>query len=122
MKHEDAMYTLQIHVHDWPEVLVVSYMNFPEKVARGCVENEACDRQTCPLLWSTKCVPESHGKLFDRQWTITTLSTIDEVAKLDNVSPNNEYGVGLGPIVVNSGGERISLAPPTTIRCYAKKG
>ena len=52
-----------------------------------------------------KIIPDSHGNLFDRQWTITTLSTIAEVAKLDNVSPNNEYGFGWGPLVVKSGGK-----------------
>ncbi len=119
MKHEDAMSTLRIHVHNWPEDSVVSYMNSLEKVARRCAENEAYDRQTCPLSWSKKRVPDSHGKLFDCQWTITTLSTIVEVAKLDNVSSNNEPGVGLGPIVVKYGGKIVSLAPSMTNRCYA---
>ena len=40
---------------------------------------------------------------------------------LDSVSPSNDPGVGLGPIVVKSGGKIISLAPPMTIRSFAKK-
>ena len=118
MKDEDAMSTIRIHVHNWPEESVVRYMSYVERIARGSAANEVYDRMTCPLLWSIKPVPNSGRKLFDRQWTITTLSAIAEVAKLDSVSPNNESGVGLGPIVVKSGGKIISLAPPMTIRSY----
>lgn len=121
MKDEDAMSTIRIHVHNWPEQSVVRYMSYVERIARGSATNEVYDRMTCPLLWSIKPVPDSGRKLFDRQWTITTLSAIAEVAKLGSVSPDNESGVGLGPIVVKSGGKIISLAPPMTIRSYAKK-
>ena len=40
---------------------------------------------------------------------------------MDSVSPNIESGVGLSPIVVKFGGRIISLAPPMTIRSYAKR-
>ncbi len=72
-------------------------------------------------MWLKKVVPESGGKLFDRQLTITTLPAIAEVAKLHCVCPFNKSGYGSGPIVVKSGGKVISLAPPMTIRSYAKK-
>ena len=49
------------------------------------------------------------------------MDPIAELAKLDCVSPDNESGVGVGPLVVKSGGKVISLAPPMTVRCYAKK-
>jgi hypothetical protein len=121
MKDEDAMSTIKVIVHNWPEDSVVTYMNNVEMTARGTAEHEAYNRMTCPLLWSKKVVPESGGKLFDRQWTITTLPAIAEVAKLHCVCPFNESGYGSGPIVVKSGGKVISLAPPMTIRSYAKK-
>ncbi len=41
--------------------------------------------------------------------------------KAELCSPYNEPGVGLGPIVVKSGGTVVSLAPPMTIRSYTKK-
>ena len=46
---------------------MVTYMKQVETTARGTAEHEAYDRMTCPLLWSKKVVPESGGKLFDRQ-------------------------------------------------------
>jgi hypothetical protein len=57
MKDEDAMSTLRIYVHNWPEESVVSYMSSLEKVAMGSAENEAYDGQTCSLLWSEKLSP-----------------------------------------------------------------
>jgi hypothetical protein len=52
MKIENAMSTIRIHVHNWPEESVVRYISYVERTARGSAENEVYDRMTCPLLWS----------------------------------------------------------------------
>lgn len=98
MKDEDAMSTIKVIVYNWPEDWVVTYKYQVETTARGTTEHEAYDRMTCPLLWSKMVVPESGGKFFDRQWTITTLPVIAEVAKLHCVCSFNESRPDCGEV------------------------
>ena len=120
MGHEDARSAVTIRVPNWTYDSIVQYMNVLQATARGTPASPAWDRMPYSPVWSIKPVRNSKGQFKNTCWTYTTMAPIVEAAKLDSVSPVSESGVGVGSLVLKSGGKVISLVPPMTFKFTAK--
>ena len=123
-KVESTKSALKVTVANWVQPSVEGIMNSLKYIARGSAETPAWNRMPmqCDLLWSVIPIPGSDGRLYRKTWTVTTMSAVNEVAKLQLVStvrPDGTSKVGYGPVVIKSGGKVVSLATPMTISSYA---